>query len=63
MSLIDVKDAIATAKKEVAAELTGKAVEKLKNLYRKRDMAQVALANIQREITDEETRIGEGNIL
>lgn len=62
MALIDVKEAVKKAREEVNDELTGKAIEKLKNLYRKRDMAQVALANIDREIADEEARIGEGNI-
>lgn len=62
MSLVDVNKVVEQAKREVNNEFTAKAVDKLKNLYRKREMAQVALANVDREIADEEARIGEGNV-
>lgn len=62
MSLFNIKDIINTAKKEVAEEASKKAIEKLKELYKKRDMAQTALANIDREIADAEGRLAEGNL-
>lgn len=59
--MIDVKKAVSEAKKEIAEENLKRAVVKLKELYRKRELAQVALHNIDREIEDAEARIGEGN--
>lgn len=50
MALIDVKEVEATAKKEIAEEVKKTAVGKLKELYGRREKAQLALRNIEREI-------------
>jgi hypothetical protein len=50
MSLIDVKQIQAEAKKELAEEQTKRAKEKLKELYQRREKAQLCLKNIDREI-------------
>jgi hypothetical protein len=48
--LIDVKQIQAEAKKELAEEQTKRAKEKLKELYQRREKAQLCLKNIDREI-------------
>lgn len=50
MSLIDVKQIEAQAKKEIGEETSKAAVDKLKGLYRTREKAVLALKNIDREI-------------
>lgn len=50
MSLIDVKEVQALAKKEIAEETAKAAVTKLKELYRQRERAALVLKNIDREI-------------
>jgi hypothetical protein len=50
MSLIDVKQIQAEAKKELAEAQSKQAKEKLKTLYHTREKAHLALKNIDREI-------------
>jgi hypothetical protein len=50
MTLIDVKAVQEQARKEISEEVTKKAVEKLKDLYSRREKAQLVLKNIEREI-------------
>ena len=50
MPLIDVKTIQAEAKKELAEEAMKKAKEKLKDLYQRREKADLCLRNIDREI-------------
>lgn len=50
MSLIDVKSVEMEAKKELSEERTKAAKNRLKELYRDKEKAQLALRNIQRQI-------------
>lgn len=50
MSLIDVKQIQAEARKELCDEATEKAKKRLKELYQTKEKAQLALRNIDREI-------------
>lgn len=50
MTLIDVKTIQAEARKELVEEATKKAKEKLKELYQRREKAELCLKNIDREI-------------
>lgn len=50
MSLIDVKTLQEEARKEIADEATKIAKDKLKDLYQKREKAQLVVRNIDREI-------------
>jgi hypothetical protein len=50
MILIDVKGIKEAARKEIAEEAAKQAVEKLKELYRKKEKAALVLRNIDREI-------------
>ena len=54
--------AITRARNEIAEEETDKAVKLLKAKLREQNAAEVALANIVREIDDLEARIRDGNI-
>lgn len=51
MSLIDVKSVEAEARKELSEERSEKAKDRLKSLYRDREKAQLAVKNIDRQIT------------
>ena len=50
MALIDVKGIQAQARKEIAEERSKQAVERLKDLYGKKEKASLVLRNIDREI-------------
>lgn len=50
MTLVDIKEVEALAKKEIAEENSKKAVSKLKELYRQREKAHLVLRNLDREI-------------
>ena len=50
MTLVDVKAIQETARKEIVEEASKTAVEKLKELYRKKEKAALVLKNIDREI-------------
>lgn len=50
MALIDIKKIESEAKKQICEEATTVAVQKLKELYLKRDKASLVLANVEREI-------------
>ncbi len=54
--------AITKARNEIAQEAQDKAVKLLKSKLREQEAAEVALANIKREIEDLELRIEQGNI-
>ncbi len=56
------KEAILKAKQEIAEENLKKAVELLKKKLREREAAQVVLTNIDREISELELKIEQGNI-
>jgi hypothetical protein len=50
MGLLDIKAIQEAAKKEIAKEASEQAIEKLKELYRKKEKAQLIVKNIDREI-------------
>lgn len=57
----DAKAAIARAKREIQEENMKRGVEQLKVKLRERDRAQTVLENINREITELELKIEQGN--
>lgn len=59
MSLIDVKAIQDQARKEIQQEVSETAVEKLKELYRKKEKAQLVVKNIDREIESYLNDVGE----
>ena len=59
---LDAKAAIARAKREVQEENMKKAVETLKGKLRERDRAATVLENIDREISELELKIEQGNL-
>lgn len=62
MTIIDVTAIEATARKEIAEEITKTAVVRLKELYSKREKALLVLRNIEKEITAYKTDILENAV-
>jgi hypothetical protein len=56
------KDVVARAKREVQEENVKKAIDVLKAKLREKDRAETVLANINREISDLELKIEQGNL-
>jgi hypothetical protein len=56
------KDVVMRAKREVQEENIKKAVETLKGKLREKDRAETVLSNIQREISELELKIEQGNL-
>lgn len=59
--MIDVKKVLTEARAEIAKEKAEKAKKQLVDKLRQLDAAKTVVANIEREITDLEARIVEGN--